>query len=109
MVEFILLIIFILSLWGMAVILLRKIPILIKLPEAPTKVFNPKGIKSFLGFGDFSYELYLQKILSRIRVLTLKTDNKTSGWLEKLRQKKNKENGNNDKYWEELKRAKDGK
>ena len=40
----------------------------------------------------------------------MKTENKTSGWLERLRQKQNKNNGShNDKYWEELKKAKDGK
>ena len=104
----------VLSLIGLGVILFRRIPDLVKLPEPSGALPNAvilrikEKAKSFPGIRN--YELYLQKILSRIRVLTLKTDSKTSGWLERLRQKKNHENGNNnDKYWEELKKAKDGK
>ena len=114
MIELILLIILILSFLGIGVILYRKIPVLVKLPE-PTGDL-PKAVilrvkEKVKGFPVIrNYELYLQKILSRIRVLTLKTDSKTSHWLERLRQKKNQENdNNNDKYWEELKKAKDGK
>lgn len=114
MIELIFIIILICSLFGIAVILLRKVPVLAELPEIPVRFPKVKEVKekirNFLGIRDFSYELYLQKILSRIRVLTLKTDSKTSGWLERLRQKNNqKNNSNNDNYWEELKKAKNGK
>ena len=100
----------------MGVILFRKIPDLVKLPEVSEGIREPlvleikKGIKNLPGVRGFSYELYLQKLLSKFRILTLKTDSKTSKWLEKLRQKSNqKNNHNNDKYWEELKKAKNGK
>lgn len=116
MIELILTIILIISLLGIGVILYRKLPVLVKLPETPLKLKEPlvlkmkNGIKKLPGKDKFDYELYLQKILSRVRILTLKTENKTSHWLEKLRQKNNqKNNHNNEKYWEELKKAKNGK
>lgn len=99
----------------MSVILWRKMPTLNKLPEPAEGLQQflglkiKEGVKKFPGIKDFSYELYLQKILSKIHILTLKTDHKTSGWLERLRQKNNKNHSNNDQYWDELKKAKDGK
>ena len=116
MIELIFIIILILGLIGMSVILLRKMQILNKLPEPAGGLQQflglkiKEGVKKFPGTRDFSYEVYLQKILSKIRVFTLKTDHKTSGWLERLRQKNNQKNhSGNDKYWDELKKAKDGK
>ena len=114
MVELIFFVILVLSLAGIGVILFRSIPDLVKLSEPKVDFKKAMALKikekarTIPVVNKFSYELYLQKILSRVRVLTLKTDHKTSGWLEKLRQKKNQEN-NNDKYWEELKKAKDDK
>ena len=108
----------VLSLIGLGVILFRRMPDLVGLPE-PTGDFQKALIakiketsKRIPVLKDFSYELYLQKIFSKLRVLSMKTENKTGGWLERLRQKKNHENdkGNNsDQYWQELKKAKDGK
>ena len=116
MIELIFIIILVLSLIGLGEILFRRIPDLVKLPELAsdsqkTLVSKIKErAKNIPGLKDFSYELYLQKILSKFRVLSMKTENKTGGWLERLRQKKNHKNGNNhDKYWQELKKAKDGK
>lgn len=116
MIELIFIIILVLSLIGLGVILMRKIPSLVKLPEPAGDLQKvvilriKEKARALPYIRGFSYEIYLQRILSRIRVLTLKTDNKTSGWLEGLRRKQNKNNGsNNDKYWEELKKAKDGK
>jgi len=116
MTELILITILISSLLGIGVILYRKLPVLVKLPEAPVKFKESlvlkmrSGVKKLPGKDKFDYELYLQKILSRVRILTLKTENKTSNWLERLRQKNNqKNNHNNEKYWEELKKAKNGK
>lgn len=116
MIELIFLIILVVSIIGIGFILYRKMPILVRLPE-PAGDFQKvvvetikKRTKDLPGLKGFSYELYLQKILSKFRVLTLKTEHKTGSWLENLRQKKVKENGsNNDKYWEQLKKAKDGK
>ena len=116
MIELIFTIVLLISLIGVGVILFRRMPDLVSLPEQPillqkVVIFKIKqGVRRLPGIRGFSYEIYLQKVLSRIRVLTLKTDSKTSGWLERLRQRQTKNNGsNNDKYWEELKKAKDGK
>lgn len=116
MIELIFIIILVLSLMGVGVILYRRMPDLVKAQE-PSGDFQKVvisrikiGAKKLPGVKDLSYEMYLQKILSRIRVLTLKTEHKTGSWLERLRQKNNQKNGsNNDDYWEELKKAKDGK
>ena len=114
MIELIFIIILVLSFIGLGVILFRRMPDLVKLPEPVgdlRKVVILRVKEKAKGFpGIRNYELYLQKILSKFRVLTMKTENKTGGWLEKLRQKQNKNNGShNDSYWEELKKAKDGK
>lgn len=114
MPELIAIVILISSLLGIAIIIIRKIPLLAKLPIRSTeeKVLILKlkqRLKNFPGLKSFSYELLLQKILSRIRIWTMKTENKTSHWLEKLRQKSNQKNNfNNADYWEELKKAKKG-
>lgn len=100
------------SFLGIIWILFRKIPVLLSLPVAPAKesfFFKRfQKIKKINPFKNFSYEIFLQKILSKIRILSLRAENKTSGWLQKLRQKsqnkKEKEN-NNDNYWEELKKV----
>jgi len=104
--SIIVLIVFLLSLIGLTVILLRKIPLLLQLPE--TSPLNWKEwlvrIKDLLPAGNFSFEIFLQKILSRVRVLTLKTDNKTSNWLQKLRERGQKKKfDENDNYWREIK------
>jgi hypothetical protein len=119
MTELILLIILLASLVGMGVILYRKMPALAKLPETSdslpplseiiqkAKEKTKEEAKKLPGVGKFDHELYLQKILSKIRILTLKTENKTGIWLEKLRSKRN--SPDKDDYWQELKRAKNGK
>ncbi len=116
MIEIIFIVILVASFAGMAVILYKRMPDLAKLPEQPIVWQRAAALKLKQGMDkmpvlkNFSYEIYLQKVLSRVRVLTLKTDNKTSGWLERLRKKQSQENGSaNDKYWDELKKAKEGR
>jgi len=115
MIELIFTIILVLSLIGLSVILFRKIPVLSKVPEPSGDLQKELFLriknktKEIPGLRDFSYELYLQKLLSKFRVLSLKTEHKTGSWLERLRQKNNKNGSKNDSYWEELKKAKDGK
>ena len=116
MVELISIVVLVLSLAGMAMILWRKMPVLGKLPERDFAFGNSlangvkAGLKRMPVIKGFSYELYLQKALSKIRVLTLKTESKTGSWLERLRQKNCKKNHtSNDNYWDTLKKAKDDK
>ena len=119
MTELILIIILLISLVGMGAILYRKIPTLAQLPETSgdllqiseivqkAKDRSKEEVKKLSGSGRFNHELFLQKILSKVRILTLKTENKTALWLERLRRKKN--NHVQDDYWRELKKAKNGK
>lgn len=109
MLELIFIIILLASILGIGLIVLRKIPALVELSpqeikgpgafgKIKEKIKNNKRLKSFSG------ELLLQKILSKIRVLTLKTENKTSNWLMRLRQKnKNKFSGD---YWKKIRKEK---
>jgi len=113
MIELILTIVLGGSAIGLAVILLRKIPVLVELPEIIKKPsgepFWPKlkrKIKNTPGFKSFSYEVFLQKILSKIRILSLKSENKTGSWLQRLREKSKKNKfQENDNYWEEIKKS----
>lgn len=108
--EFVAKIILVFSFIGLWVIIFRKIPILVELPQTIEKesfIVKLRGrIRNIPFFKSFSYEIFLQKILSKIRILTLKTENKTFHWLQKLREKtKKKKEQENDHYWEEIKRS----
>ena len=110
--ETIALIIFSASSLGLGGMIVRKIPTLSALPKT---IKGDKGeslflkigggIKKIFPFKDFSYEAFLEKVLTKVRILSLRTDNKTSTLLQKLREnaqkKKIKEDGN---YWEKIKR-----
>lgn len=104
-------IILIFSLFGIGVILFRKIPVLVELPEVIEKPKEEKfisklkeKIKGLSIIKSFSSEIILQKILSKVRILTLKADNKTFNWIQKLREKyKKKKIKENDNYWSNLK------
>jgi hypothetical protein len=112
MADLIATIILISSLLGVAVIIFRKIPILVELPEVLPEKAEPfssrlkKKIKEFNLFKKFSYELFLQKLISRIRILILKIDNQAFHWLQKLKERVKKKKMENDNYWEELKKIK---
>lgn len=110
MIELISLIILVGSTIGIGIIIYRKIPLLLELPETVPFHFNwrvlmPK-IKNSLPFKEFSFEIFLQKILSKIRILTLKTDSKTSSWLQKLRARsQRKKFEEDDNYWRDIKKS----
>ena len=110
MAELIATIILIFSFFGMGVIVFKKIPVLLTLPEIlPQKESFISKLKERLKklnpFRNFSYEIFLQKILTKIRILSLKTDNKTFNWLQKLREKYQKNKiEKKDNYWEEVKK-----
>jgi len=105
------------SFLGLGIIIWRKIPVLVKLPETPagrTNLISGRRIGALklkekvriLNFSKlFSGEVFLQKLLSRIRILTLRTDNKTSSWLQKLRESQKKKFKENDNYWDEIKKS----
>lgn len=112
MSELIAIVILLTSFLGMVVIIYRKIPVLVELPEIlPEKgesiVLKLKEkIKILNSFKNFPYEIFLQKILSKIRILFLKAENKTFNWLQRLREKSKKKK-EEDNYWEEIKKLKE--
>ena len=92
MLEIIAIVILISSIFGIGIIIYRKIPILRELPELAGKSVESdfllkakEKIKNIPILKSFSLETYLQKILSKIRVLSLRIDSKTFNWLQKLR------------------------
>jgi hypothetical protein len=108
-------IILILSFLGLAILIIRKLPVLAALPLAEnnkSESFFSKvsgGIKRLPGFKNFSGEVVLHKIISKIRIISLKTDHKTFNWLKKLREKTQREKLEDEKYWEEIKNSTDSK
>ena len=102
MLKIISLVIFIVSLIGMVIIIRRKVPVLLQLSpqEVKTGIFSRLKIKA-----PTSKELFLHKILSRVRILMLKTDNKTTEWMKKLREKSQENNEKfSDSYWDKLRK-----
>lgn len=94
--------IFIISLTGIVVIIKRKIPVLLELSpqEAQPGFFNRLKRKT-----PSSKELFLHKILSKVRILVLKTDNKTTEWMKRLREKSKENNEKfSDSYWDKLRK-----
>ncbi len=110
MVILVSLIIFAVSSVVLAIIVFRKITSLVQLPETvPSQIdwqdFLSK-IRTLKIFKDFSFEILLQKILSKVRVLTLRTDNKTSTWLQRLREKSQKKKfAEDDDYWKKVRKS----
>jgi len=99
------------SILGMVIIIFRKIPVLAQLPEiSPSPGFNARirkileRIRITKHFKLPPFEIFLQKILSKIKILTLKIETKTESWLRKLREKTQKKK-ENEKYWQELKKS----
>jgi len=109
MISIVAAIIFLATSSVIVLMILRKIPALAELSVRPNEgrrffervrdsLQNNKKLKSI------SSEIFLQKLLSRLRILILKFDNKTSSWLMKLRQKSSeKKNGFSEDYWKKLK------
>ena len=107
-------IIFIGSFIGLVGMVFRKIPVLSELSE---KEIKGKGNKVKLAerlekinvFRKVSYENFLKKLLTKVRILSLKTDNKTSGWLKKIKDNnQRKKIMEDDNYWDEVKKATKG-
>lgn len=109
------------SVSGIAVIIFRKIPVLVKLPSLEEKerenlfLKTKEKIKTINPFQEFTFRNFLQKMLLRIRILALKIENRVSGSLEKLRQKEGlKDNSpfigkDGDNYWQEIKKTQNAK
>ena len=102
------------SFLGLAILVFRKIPLLVKMPAVARESKDEDSflklrekIKSVPGLKSFSFEIFLQKIISKIRVLSLRTERKTFHWLERLRAKNKRKKLEDNNYWEELKNSTD--
>lgn len=96
-------IIFFLSFFGILYFIIKKIPVLVSLPEIKEREIFPTFKRKFKisnPFKKIPYEKILEKIIFKIRILSLKTENKTFQWLQNLR-KKEKEK---ESYWEKIKK-----
>ena len=110
--EIITLIIFFGSLIGMGVVIFRKIPVLVEQPEISSPRGDGKLFSKLIGkikilnpLKSFSYEVFLQKILSKVKILSLKAENKSSNWLKRLRMKAKIRKNLDANYWEEIKKS----
>ena len=110
MIEVIFSITLVISLTVIGIIIFQKIPLLLKLPKTSPSHFDWRDLfnrlKGSIPIKESSADMLLQKILSKVRVLTLKTENKTSNLLQKLRERSIKKKfGDNDNYWKEIKKS----
>lgn len=94
MIESIILIIFLISIFGIVFILYKKVPALAKLPQNGHHGFKKNEfilnlenkIKSF-HFDFFHKQVYLHKFLSWVKVMTLKAEVKIDTLLHSIRKK----------------------
>lgn len=107
------LIILVFSFLGMVFLVVKKIPALTSLKINPALVADEgffvkikNRIQEVPWVKNFSLEIFLQKIISPIRVLSLKADHKTANWLKTLREKSQQKKTDNGDYWEDLKKSK---
>jgi len=103
-------IILIISFLGLMTLIFCKSSLL---NESAMIVVGKKSEKKFLFYLKNSkyfklefFEILLQKICSKIRILSLKTENKMADWLKKLRERsQRKKIKSEDNFWEELKKS----
>ncbi|MBZ1345091.1 MAG: hypothetical protein KY055_00365 [Candidatus Nealsonbacteria bacterium] len=119
MPELIATIILIGSFLGIISIAFKKISILAQLPEKPQKdkcfqtyflkrkiILIKDRVKNWRYFKKVNPDIFFQNILSKIRVLSLKMENKTANLLQKIREKtKKKKIKEDDNYWQEIKNS----
>jgi len=108
--DIIYLIILIVSFSGLSFLIFKKIPVLREMPE-PEAIFLKKDLKKkirektkeVIKERSNSLEAILHKLLSKIRILSLKTDKKMSDWIIKLRERSVERTKDFDNYWKEIK------
>jgi hypothetical protein len=101
------------SFLGMVFIFIKKIPVLVSIPEEPpesifAKIYTKiktKIIQENKALKKSFWELQLQKIVAKIRILSLKVDNLTYNWLKKMREKsfEEEEEKKEEDFWDKIK------
>ncbi len=110
-------IILIISLLGIAMILLRKIPVLVQLPEI-NNLSTKKRVFTLKKFRSISIGKLLQKVLEGLKILALKIKREISGWFQKSHldtvkanfiqqnwKAKMRRNNLDENYWAKLKKV----
>ncbi len=107
-----------LSLASLGYVVGRKVPLLLTFPvqqegDSMKEIFQKAKGKvqdSVLFKAVSSPSLLLQKLLSKARIFSLRTENKTSQWLEKLRKRSQEKKALfSEDYWKQLRRGKEKK
>lgn len=109
----IVLVLFLLSFTGLVYLIGKKLPLIravsVKEKEGLGE-FLRNGVRSSLQNSEVSKfvsspELFLQKLLSKARIFSMKAEAKTNEWLVKLRKKSQEKNGKfSSNYWDKLKK-----
>lgn len=107
MSEIIAFICFFIGLFGLIFLMIKKASVLSQYPPFSFKInFQILTLKTKIQkiFKRFSFRIFLQKILMKLRLLVLKIDYKIFHWLKNLQTKKEvqKEEKN---YWEKIKQS----
>jgi ribosomal protein S17E len=108
--EIISLLLLVLSSAGLGVLVSKKIPELSAMPEPQgiflkeeTKIKIKEKAREVFERRSNSFEKFLQKLLSKTRILSLRAENKLSGWLTRLRERSMERTKEIDNYWKEIK------
>jgi len=98
-----------LSFLGLIFLIFRKIPELKKMPEQELSFFKKdlrkkikEKTKEVLKENTHTLEGILHKLLSKIRILSLKVDKKVSDWIARLRSRSLARTKGLDSYWKEI-------
>jgi hypothetical protein len=105
MIDLIFFLIFLFSFFGMFFIFFRKIPLLLsfEFPKESAIERLKNKLRELNPLKNFSLYIFLQKLITRIRILSLKIDNLTFNLLRILREKQKKKEKKDD-YWEKIKK-----
>jgi len=103
--------ILILSGIGLIFLFLKKIPVLVSLPEEEFESFTKRvfrktkdKIREIRIFKRTFWDLLLEKNLRKIRILSLKIDSSIFNWLKKRKEKEIEEKEREENYWDKIRK-----
>jgi len=97
----------VLGLLGMAIIIFRHLSELDSFSSSNQKESLVSNVKrksrQILPIENFSYELFLEKFLKRLQILTLRLEGFIFSHLQRLREKRKEKTAREDSYWKRIK------
>ena len=103
--------ILILSGIGLIFLFLKKIPVLVSLPEQEFESFTKRVFRKTKEriieiriFKRTLWDLLLEKNLRKIRILSLKIDSSIFNWLKKRKEKEIEEREREENYWDKIRK-----